>query len=281
MFGRIDTRTESPDDIIIPPDRLRTAINDAAVVSLMESIQKIGQQCPITVRWEHAPDQYGDCGELILIAGRHRLEACRRLGIDVNCVVFYGTEAEARMWEIAENLHRAELTVRERAEHIEEWRKLAHEAKVRQLDAPGGKQPSEQGIRETSRALDVPEPEVRRASKIANLSPEAKDASTRLGYDDNQSALLAAARHAEPAAQVAALQERAERKRAPREPEPALEPDAFSDGPMQVNSGVQDESDGFGEWVSKHVQRGQWFALSQYLSNVHADALVAAIQRLD
>jgi ParB family chromosome partitioning protein len=28
---------------------------------------------------------------------------------------------DARLWEIAENLHRAELTFAERAEHVAEW----------------------------------------------------------------------------------------------------------------------------------------------------------------
>lgn len=49
---------------------------------------------------------------------------------------------DARLWEIAENLHRAELTVQERAEHIAEWVRLTGE-KVAQLAPPsGGVQPS-------------------------------------------------------------------------------------------------------------------------------------------
>jgi hypothetical protein len=45
------------------------------------------------------------------------MEACRRLGHQfVECVLFDGTEIDARMWEIAENLHRADLTAQERAE---------------------------------------------------------------------------------------------------------------------------------------------------------------------
>jgi ParB-like chromosome segregation protein Spo0J len=53
----------------------------------------------------------------ILIAGRHRLEAVRMLGWDeIPVIVSDGTEIEAKMWEIAENLHRADLTVMERSE---------------------------------------------------------------------------------------------------------------------------------------------------------------------
>jgi hypothetical protein len=41
---------------------------------------------------------------------------------------FYGrptAEIDARLWEIAENLHVAELTELERAEHVTEWIRLA------------------------------------------------------------------------------------------------------------------------------------------------------------
>jgi ParB-like chromosome segregation protein Spo0J len=42
--------------------------------------------------------------------GRHRLEAARILGWeDIPAVVSDGTETEAKMWEIAENLHRADV----------------------------------------------------------------------------------------------------------------------------------------------------------------------------
>ena len=52
---------------------------------------------------------------------------------------------DAWLWEIAENLHRAEMTVQERADHIAEWVKLVEE-KVRQLAALAeGVQPKDQG----------------------------------------------------------------------------------------------------------------------------------------
>jgi ParB-like chromosome segregation protein Spo0J len=68
------------------------------------------------------PKRLGDDGIMysevpILIAGRHRLEAVRMLGWDeIPVIVSDGTEIEAKMWEIAENLHRADLTVMERSE---------------------------------------------------------------------------------------------------------------------------------------------------------------------
>src|ERR1700739_3101783 len=86
----------------------------------MESISRIGLKTPISVR----PGAQG----WALGAGRHRLAACIELGIsEIPVVAETGAELEARLWEIAENLHRAELTALERAEHISQWIKLRGE----------------------------------------------------------------------------------------------------------------------------------------------------------
>src|SRR3954471_7548111 len=91
-----------PEDIVVP-DRLRKEIKEDAVIALMDSISQIGLREPPTIRIEIDEDG----GEYpILIAGRHRVEACKRLGIKrIDCVVFDGDEIDARRWEIAENLH--------------------------------------------------------------------------------------------------------------------------------------------------------------------------------
>lgn len=97
---------------------------------------------------------------------------------------------QARLWEIAENLHRAELTVQERADHIAEWVRLTAE-KVSQLGTPsGGKQPREQGVRKAAEDLGLAKSDVHRAVKIASITDEAKEAAREAGLDDNQSALL-------------------------------------------------------------------------------------------
>jgi ParB-like nuclease domain len=56
-------------------------------------------------------------------SGGHRLAAVKRLGLEyIECfVVENESDDQARLWEIAENLHRAELTALERAEQIAEW----------------------------------------------------------------------------------------------------------------------------------------------------------------
>lgn len=110
------------------------------------------------------------------------------------------------MAEIAENLHRRELTKLERSELHTRWVEIV---KVRELPAPfGGVQPNNKGIRAAARDLGEPEKNLRQSVAIAGLTPEAKDAASAAGLDDNQSALLEAAK-APPEKQVEAIQKRA------------------------------------------------------------------------
>jgi ParB/RepB/Spo0J family partition protein len=176
----------SLDEIQIPEGRRE--VDPAVVKRLADSIDNVGLRHPITVRRK---------GEgYVLVAGRHRMEACRKLGRDhVQSTIVSMTNAEARMWEIAENLHRAELTKLERAEQIEEWREL-----VLKVSTP--EQPREAGIRKTADELGIDPAAVVHARKIASITPEAKEAAQEAGIDDNQSKLLQVAKEA-PERQVA------------------------------------------------------------------------------
>ena len=186
---------ESPEDIftadITVSDRLRR-INEEKVVELANSIKEIELINPIFVR------SIDDGRGVVLVAGAHRLAAVKLLGMEQIRVVFVtGDDIECKLWEIAENLHRAELTKLERAEQIEEWRKLTA-SKVREFPSPsGGEQPMEAGVRSTARELGVDAKDVRSASKIAGLTEEAKEAAREAGIDDNQSALLKIASYAD------------------------------------------------------------------------------------
>ena len=60
-----------------------------------------------------------------VMAGRHRIAAARKLGWEeIEAREFDGDKDHARLWEIAENLHRADLTALERSEMIAEWVRL-------------------------------------------------------------------------------------------------------------------------------------------------------------
>lgn len=101
--------TERAIDSIDASNRLRN-LDERTVLALMDSIGKDGLETPITV--------YGDEGDasVRLGAGGHRLEACRRLGLDVVfCFHKTGDDLDRQLCEIDENLIRADLTPSDRA----------------------------------------------------------------------------------------------------------------------------------------------------------------------
>jgi ParB family chromosome partitioning protein len=144
------------------------------VLALKASIEAIGLQTPPTVVERD--------GRYVLIAGRHRLEALRLLKAEkVPVRVVDMDDREARMWTIAENLHRNELTAVQRAEAIQEWRKLAAK-KGGEISRPSGNaQPHDIGVSATARELGIDRKEVRTANKIANITPAAKEAAATAG----------------------------------------------------------------------------------------------------
>jgi ParB-like chromosome segregation protein Spo0J len=190
-------------------NRLRP-LNEQTLAALAESMQRLGQLSPILVYRLHDET-------LRLVAGLHRLEAAKRLGwIEIEAVVSPGNEIERELQEIAENLHRSELTALERDTQIGRWAELTA-AKVGQLDPPsGGAQPAEKGIRKVARALSLERKDVERAIKVASISPEAKQVARDAGLGNNRSALLAVAKEATPAAQVAKVRAISSAKTAPQ-----------------------------------------------------------------
>ncbi len=155
------------------------------VAELATSLQLLGLQTPLTVRRRKD-------GQLNLIAGRHRLEAARTLGWkQIPCFVVQGRKKTRRLWAISENLHRAGLTQVQRADLAREWDRLTKKAaKAVQVAHPGGVQPHDKGISRLASSLGVSREEARRMLQIAEIAPEAKQAATEVGLDNNQSALL-------------------------------------------------------------------------------------------
>ena len=92
----------------------------------------------------------------------------------------------ARLWEISENLHRAELSVGERADQIAEWVRLT-EVQSAQLApnesrrADGRGHRPEGGVRAAARELGIDRDEARRAIRIASIEPEAREATREAG----------------------------------------------------------------------------------------------------
>ena len=110
---RYDSRLIAIDQITVPPNR--RPINTDTVRTLAASVQKIGLQNPISVIGS------ADKG-YTLIAGAHRLEAVRSIdGYMILASIMKVSEVDARLWEISENLHRADLSTLERSEQVAEW----------------------------------------------------------------------------------------------------------------------------------------------------------------
>jgi ParB family transcriptional regulator, chromosome partitioning protein len=199
----------SVDDIIIPEGRREA--KPAEVKKLADSIKEIGLKHPITVR-------RGRDNTYILVAGRHRLEAFRKLGEEfIPSLITSMSKAEARKWEISENLHRCDLTKIERAELLSEWITITQEEVSGQVvPKPGtmGGRP-ESGIAAASRELGIGEKEAQRAVKIAAISAEAKAVARESGLDNNQAILLKIATAA-PEQQVATVHKLASDKVTPK-----------------------------------------------------------------
>lgn len=128
------------DDVIVLPGR--RPVNDEAVAALMQSMQSIGLRTPISVRMARDVSDSDGCvydKAHVLVTGAHRLEAARRLGWGhVEAFETDADEVQAELWEIAENLHRCDLSKDERDRQIRRYAELLGEAKPPQIAAVSG-----------------------------------------------------------------------------------------------------------------------------------------------
>jgi uncharacterized ParB-like nuclease family protein len=173
-------------------DRTRS-LNEAKVDELVSSILVSGLMNPIWVSCVR--DEDGRPVGYRLISGNHRLAAAKKLDWEfIDARIVDCDEREARLMEISENLHRAELTVGERADQIAEWIRLTQPAQlgpaVLSDGRSSGPQHAPSGINAATRELGITRQEGQRAVRIASIAPEARAAAREAGLDDDQSALL-------------------------------------------------------------------------------------------
>ena len=203
------------------------AIDEKAVVKIAESIKSIGLKTPITVRPMQIVVNCQPKDGYEVVSGQHRLEAIKMLGLEeIDCFVTEDDETACRMWEISENLHRAELPQIDRDKLVAEWGRLVGKedktAQVAQFSKVGAGRGNKGGESEVARQLGLDRDDVRRAFKVASLSSEAQQTAHDVGLADNRAALLEAA--SKPAEEQAAyLRERAVKK------EMKLAPDMLDD----------------------------------------------------
>jgi hypothetical protein len=106
-------------------------VDPAKAKALAESIKEIGLRMPISV-W--APDEY----TLQLVTGLHRLEAAKLLGWEeIDCEYVDLDEIGRKLWEVDENLCRAELTAEERRQHVRMHADLSVRKVIKETEKEG------------------------------------------------------------------------------------------------------------------------------------------------
>lgn len=266
---RIDIET------IAVADRLR-AVGDEAVGRLADSIKEIGLRTPITVRAV-------EDGGLVLVSGAHRLAAVKQLGwTKVEAFVIENwSDLEARRWEIAENLHRADLTTLQRAEQVAEWIKITDELLAQVAPAvlsdgrKAGPQHLPSGINRAAKEIGVERTQAQRDIKVAGLTAEAKRAAREVGLDKNQRALIAASR-AEPEKQADVL-----RNWRKDEAQVASIADMAQRRAMRVDGDVKERAaKEVAEIIAEYVPADAWDGLKANLFAAGASSIAIALTNL-
>jgi ParB/RepB/Spo0J family partition protein len=201
--------------ITIGPNALRPLV-EAEIKRLALSMQQIGMITPITVRFRENVRSADFDDSYEIVTGRHRVAAALSLGWEeIDAIEIECSDLDAKLWEIAENLHRVELTALQRDEQVSEWIRLTAKKVSDNLSETPNKGGRPGKAAATAGEIGVNERDAQRAVKVSSLSDEAKAAAVEHGLDDNRTALLEAARETEPAAQVATILERAGRTQMP------------------------------------------------------------------
>jgi ParB-like chromosome segregation protein Spo0J len=196
----------APDEI--KADNPSRPINADTVERIAEGKRRHGQFSPLTVRVIN--------GVPHLMTGFHRLEAAKELKLKkVPCFVIRGGKTIARLWQISENLHRAELTVLDEAEQTAEWLELLKKLAPNQdRDAEKRGPGRPEGLKKkAAKELPIPgktdaakQKTVDRRLKIADIDAAARQAAREAGIADSQTKLSRIAREPTPKAQRAAVE---------------------------------------------------------------------------
>ena len=190
----------SIDRVTVP--RGRRPLDADTVKSLAKSMAEIGLKYPISVRRAD--------GDLVLVAGRHRLAAAIKLGWKkIKADIEGGDEIDARIWEAAENVIRNDLSAHDRnvatkdllaalEEKHAQMSKVSDDAKA-SSQKQGGLRNKKVAAR--SKALDEAaamtgksKHTLRTEAALANLTPEARKAITEAGLDGDKFAQATIAR---------------------------------------------------------------------------------------
>jgi Skp family chaperone for outer membrane proteins len=97
---------------------------------------------------------------------------------------------------------------------VRRWEELLRKRDASDKAVPkGGHQPADKGLSKTARLLGLSREAVRRSRAVASLSRKAQKAAKALGLDDNEAALVKAAKEPTPKAQAKKVHELAKKNR--------------------------------------------------------------------
>ncbi len=165
-------------NVLKVPDRQR-GLDESKVESISASMDEIGLQQPISVC------ESKDKVTVQLVAGAHRVAAAKKLRWDkIDCIVVDLDDLDRQLWEIDENLCRADLTALERADHTKRRAELIRTSKPKaelnakfaiNSDQPKKRGPKDKGkgkivadiVKKTGRSKRSVEADKARGTKIA------------------------------------------------------------------------------------------------------------------
>ena len=232
-------------------------LDEATVRAIADSMRAVGQLQPITVIDTGSSHR--------LVSGSHRIAAIEMISAPVSIadaktdpekgvveaiVLPQDWNGSTRMVEIAENLHRAELSALERAALTNEWIEL-NQHQTAQVEPFESKRPDgkghrkESGTKGTARKAGVERNRAQRAETVAALPAEVKIAAKELGLDNNQTALLKAAKAPDP---IASLREHKETKEAKKAERKATKKQQPSTDALEAEDGA------FADWLLEHAE---------------------------
>jgi ParB-like chromosome segregation protein Spo0J len=208
------------ENIVVPKGR--RPLDQAKVEEIAASIKVVGLISPIGIRYR-AGSSPGEPSIPELVFGGHRLAACRMLGakiieaVDVGTLTLFAGPDHDRLVEIAENLHRSELTTPQRDQFLAEWVALVRKRDAefgdrRQVPGKPGPKPSA-AIAEVAKASGIGLKTVKEAVAASKVSPAVKAAADRAELSQKQR--LAISRLATEAEQLAAIEATYNRNFAP------------------------------------------------------------------
>jgi ParB family chromosome partitioning protein len=211
---RVVGNARVPVDDIVIGDRWRQP-SPRQIEAIRESIRENGLLAAIGIRLVAEKPSMGEINQAarVLVYGATRLAAAKLEGwAEIDAQILEGSDVDFEKAELAENLHRGELTKLQRDRQIARYIELCgREGFLRGPRAKSKRGRPEGGTRAVARELSIPESTARDAVKAGKLAVPAVTVITELGLADNPAVYRAVAAEPTAEAQIAKARELGDR----------------------------------------------------------------------